>query len=150
MPWRKRQRGDQPVHPGTPPQSLRSTMSAPIGVMEAAAAHATEEASDGEWSMQGPYNFDRWRDMIERQVCLPEFASFSHLATYGNDCNSTCGERQHIRAASWCHEIPQHQLAEAKWLQTGDARTGAPGCKEALRVILTNPLTCAGIASSTR
>ncbi|CAL5227483.1 g10461 [Coccomyxa viridis] len=67
VPWRKRQRGDQPVHPSTPPQPLRSTMSAPIGAVEmAAAAPPAEETSDGDWSMQGPYNFDRWRDMIER------------------------------------------------------------------------------------
>jgi len=67
VPWRKRQRGDQPVHPDTPPQALRSTMSAPIGgVEQIPATPAAEETSDGEWSMQGPYNFDRWRDMIER------------------------------------------------------------------------------------
>ena len=69
VPGRKRQRGDQPVHPSTPPQPLRSTMSAPIGAVEmAAAAPPVEETSDGDWSMQGPYTFDRWRDMIERQA----------------------------------------------------------------------------------
>lgn len=73
MPWRKRQRGDQPIHPGTPPQPLRSTLSAPIGAveMQQGALAPAEEPSDGEWSMQGPYNFDRWRDMIERQA-LPQ------------------------------------------------------------------------------
>ena len=134
MPWRKRQRGDQPVHPGTPPQSLRSTMSAPIGVLEAAAAHATEEASDGEWSMQGPYNFDRWRDMIERQVCLPEFASFSDLATYGSDCNSTWSERQHVRAASWCHEIPRQPLGVMKYHSINLLRPS--GCRQEMRELV--------------
>lgn len=51
-------------------------MSAPIGAVEmAAAAPPAEEASDGDWSMQGPYNFDRWRDMIERQAAVRSFAS---------------------------------------------------------------------------
>ena len=25
-----------------------------------------EDALDGEWPLNGPFNFDRWRDMIER------------------------------------------------------------------------------------
>ena len=44
-------------------------MSAPIGAVEMAAqAPPAEETSDGDWSMQGPYTFDHWRDMIERQA----------------------------------------------------------------------------------
>ena len=71
VPWRKRQRIEQPMHPSTPPQPLRSSMSAPTGALETLAQPADEDASDGEWSMQGPYNFDRWRDMIEKSVLAP-------------------------------------------------------------------------------
>ena len=69
--WRKRQRIEQPMHPSTPPQPLRSSMSAPTGALELPAQPAEEDACDGDWSMQGPYNFDRWRDMIEKSVPAP-------------------------------------------------------------------------------
>lgn len=71
VPWRKRQRIEAPMHPSTPPQPLRSSMSAPTSALELAAQPAEEDACDGDWSMQGPYNFDRWRDMIEKSVLTP-------------------------------------------------------------------------------
>ena len=71
VPWRKRQRIEAPMHPATPPQPLRSSMSAPSGALELAAQPAEDDACDGDWSMQGPYNFDRWRDMIEKSVLPP-------------------------------------------------------------------------------
>ncbi|KAK9841774.1 hypothetical protein WJX81_002131 [Elliptochloris bilobata] len=40
---------------------LRQTLSAPAPLMDPA-----EDAHDGEWPLSGPFNFDRWRDMIER------------------------------------------------------------------------------------
>jgi hypothetical protein len=108
VPWRKRQRAEQLINPSTPPQPLRSTVSAPIGSIEAAtAAHAAEEASDGEWSMQGPYNFDRWRDMIERQVFL-----LSLLASFTVQCMAGTAKaavlRRCVRAASQFFFITHH------------------------------------------
>ena len=53
--------------PGSPPgmsggaPPLRQTLSAPAPLMDPA-----EDALDGEWPLSGPFNFDRWRDMIER------------------------------------------------------------------------------------
>ena len=58
--------------PGSPPgmsggaPSLRQTLSAPAPLMDPA-----EDALDGEWPLRGPFNFDRWRDMIERCARTP-------------------------------------------------------------------------------
>jgi hypothetical protein len=70
LPWRKRQRPDLPSPASHVP--LRSAMSAPSGGIESMTAtqSAAEEANDGEWSLNGPYIFDRWRDMIERCAVL--------------------------------------------------------------------------------
>ncbi|BDA41077.1 hypothetical protein COCOBI_01-7320 [Coccomyxa sp. Obi] len=64
LPWRKRARPDTPG-PASPAQPLRATMSAPIGTLDAMSS-PSEEPCDGEWPLSGPYTFDRWRDMIER------------------------------------------------------------------------------------
>lgn len=59
--------GAPPAGPGSPPGTgggappLRQTLSAPAPLMDPA-----EDALDGEWPLSGPFNFDRWRDMIER------------------------------------------------------------------------------------
>jgi hypothetical protein len=72
LPWRKRARPEpsaaaaaaaSPSGGGMP---LRAAMSAPPGGLDAALAAAPQDGEDGEWSLTGPYNFDRWRDMIER------------------------------------------------------------------------------------
>ena len=94
QPYRKRARmegersgGPEPVlsvglpsagGPGSPPgmsggaPPLRQTLSAPAPLMDPA-----EDALDGEWPLNGPFNFDRWRDMIER--CARESGSAAGL-----------------------------------------------------------------------
>ena len=58
--------------PGSPPgmsgggPPLRQTLSAPAPLMD-----PVEDALDGEWPLSGPFNFDRWRDMIERCARAP-------------------------------------------------------------------------------
>jgi len=59
--------GAPPAGPGSPPGGgggappVRQALSAP-----APRAHPAEDALDGEWPLSGPFNFDRWREMIER------------------------------------------------------------------------------------
>ncbi len=65
LPWRKRQRPEVTGGPASSPVPLRSAMSAPSGAIDSLAP-PSEEAADGEWTLTGPYTFDRWRDMIER------------------------------------------------------------------------------------
>ena len=68
--------GAPPAGPGSPPglgggaPPLRQTLSAPAPLMDPA-----EDALDGEWPLSGPFNFDRWRDMIER--CAAAFYAVS-------------------------------------------------------------------------
>ena len=69
LPWRKRARPEPTQAPASTPAAnvapLRTAMSAPIGGLDSNLAPAAD-GEGGEWSPTGPYNFDRWRDMIER------------------------------------------------------------------------------------
>ena len=83
--------------PGSPPgmsgggPPLRQTLSAPAPLMDPA-----EDALDGEWPLSGPFNFDRWRDMIERCACAQlaccRHGSESSLKSVkGSRCLALCG-----------------------------------------------------------